>query len=151
MRSYRSVLFVPAHKPNWAAKALAAGADAIVIDLEDSVPAAEKAPAREQAAKSIRDLREASAQVGVFVRVNPHDTGLTGADLEVTVTPAAVAGQPATVSISPAMPYYTIDANVETLPAKSGGTVQITRPLRPVRMRSIAKGCTRLPPLAKAS
>jgi citrate lyase subunit beta / citryl-CoA lyase len=87
MHSYRSVLFVPAHKPNWAAKALAAGADAIVVDLEDSVPAAEKAPAREQAAKTIRGLREASAKVGVFVRVNPHQTGLTGADLEVTVTP----------------------------------------------------------------
>lgn len=39
MRPYRSVLFVPAHKPRWAVKALAAGADAIVIDLEDSVPA----------------------------------------------------------------------------------------------------------------
>jgi citrate lyase subunit beta / citryl-CoA lyase len=87
MRSYRSVLFVPAHKPRWAAKALAAGADAIVIDLEDSVPAAEKAPARKQAAETVRSLREASAKVGVFVRVNPHQTGLTGADLEVTVTP----------------------------------------------------------------
>ena len=52
MRSYRSLLFVPAHKPHWAAKALAAGADAIVIDLEDSVPGAEKASARKQAAFS---------------------------------------------------------------------------------------------------
>jgi citrate lyase subunit beta/citryl-CoA lyase len=87
MRSYRSLLFVPAHKPHWAAKALAAGADAIVIDLEDSVPGAEKASARKQAAETVRGLREASAKVGVFVRVNPHETGLTGADLEVTVTP----------------------------------------------------------------
>lgn len=87
MHSYRSLLFVPAHKPRWAAKALAAGADAIVIDLEDSVPAAEKVPARKQAAETIRSLREASATVGLFVRVNPHQTGLTGADLEETVTP----------------------------------------------------------------
>jgi D-alanyl-D-alanine carboxypeptidase/D-alanyl-D-alanine-endopeptidase (penicillin-binding protein 4) len=49
--------------------------------------------------------------------------------IEVTVIPAAVAGQPATVTISPGMPYYTIDAIVDTLPAKSGGAVQITRPL----------------------
>jgi D-alanyl-D-alanine carboxypeptidase/D-alanyl-D-alanine-endopeptidase (penicillin-binding protein 4) len=49
--------------------------------------------------------------------------------IEVTVIPAAVAGQPATVTISPGMPYYTIDASVDTLPAKSGGAVQITRPL----------------------
>ena len=38
MHPYRSILFVPAHKPEWAHKALAAGADCIVLDLEDSVP-----------------------------------------------------------------------------------------------------------------
>ena len=39
MHPYRSILFVPAHKPEWARKAFASGADCIVIDLEDSVPA----------------------------------------------------------------------------------------------------------------
>ena len=35
---WRSILFVPAHKPEWARKALASGADCLVVDLEDSVP-----------------------------------------------------------------------------------------------------------------
>jgi citrate lyase subunit beta/citryl-CoA lyase len=87
MRPYRSLLFVPAHKPNWAAKALAAGADAIVIDLEDSVPLAEKPAARHTAADTIAALRKESARVGLFVRVNPQGTGLTGADLEAVVVP----------------------------------------------------------------
>jgi citrate lyase subunit beta / citryl-CoA lyase len=87
MRPYRSVLFVPAHKPAWAEKALAAGADAIVVDLEDSVPLAEKPGARATAAATITALRNASAKVGLFVRVNPQGTGLTGADLEATVVP----------------------------------------------------------------
>jgi citrate lyase subunit beta/citryl-CoA lyase len=41
MKPYRSMLFVPGHKPSWADKALASGADALILDLEDSVPAAD--------------------------------------------------------------------------------------------------------------
>jgi citrate lyase subunit beta / citryl-CoA lyase len=85
MRPYRTVLFVPAHKPHWAPKALNAGADAIVLDLEDSVPAEEKAHARTLIADTIADLRSRSESVGIFVRVNPHGTGLTGRDLEAAV------------------------------------------------------------------
>jgi citrate lyase subunit beta / citryl-CoA lyase len=87
MRGYRSVLFVPGNKPAWAAKALRAGADAIVLDLEDSVPAAEKQPAREQVRETIGTLRRSSPGTGIYVRVNGMATRLTGADLEVTVTP----------------------------------------------------------------
>jgi citrate lyase subunit beta / citryl-CoA lyase len=87
VRPYRSILFVPAHKPGWATKALAAGADAIVIDLEDSVPLAEKTGARPIAAETIARLREESSTVGLFVRVNPFGTGITGADLGATVVP----------------------------------------------------------------
>lgn len=44
----RSFLFVPANRPERFAKALASGADAVIIDLEDAVSAAQKASAREQ-------------------------------------------------------------------------------------------------------
>ena len=87
MRGYRSVLFVPGNKPAWAAKALKAGPDAIVLDLEDSVPDDEKEPARARVAQSIGTLRELDPGVGIFVRVNALATRLTGADLEVTVRP----------------------------------------------------------------
>jgi citrate lyase subunit beta/citryl-CoA lyase len=87
MRPYRSVLFLPGHRPGWVDKALRAGADAIVLDLEDSVPAGEKAAARAMVAESIRRVREAGNEAGLFVRVNPLDTRLTGGDLEEVVVP----------------------------------------------------------------
>lgn len=87
MQPYRSILFVPGHKPAWVDKALAAGADCLVLDLEDSVPAELKAGARATVAESIRATRTRDERVGVFVRVNPLDTRTTGADLEAVVVP----------------------------------------------------------------
>jgi citrate lyase subunit beta/citryl-CoA lyase len=87
MRPYRSLLFVPGHKPDWADKALKAGADAIVLDLEDSVPDAGKAGARRQVRDSIQRLRGLDPGVGLLVRVNGLVTHLTGADLEEVVVP----------------------------------------------------------------
>ncbi len=43
----RSALFVPAHRDGWVEKAIAAGPDAVILDLEDSVPADEREKARE--------------------------------------------------------------------------------------------------------
>ena len=87
MRGYRSVLFVPGHKPDWAAKALKADPDAIVLDLEDSVPDGEKAAARDQVRQTVGALRISAPAVGVFVRVNGLGTRLTGGDLEAVVVP----------------------------------------------------------------
>ncbi|MFD1210807.1 HpcH/HpaI aldolase/citrate lyase family protein [Arthrobacter sp. GCM10027362] len=87
MRAYRSILFVPGHRPAWVQKAINAGADCVVLDLEDSVPAAEKVAARSQVAESIRRVRATNFEVGLFVRVNPLATRLTGGDLEEVVVP----------------------------------------------------------------
>jgi citrate lyase subunit beta/citryl-CoA lyase len=87
MHPYRSVLFVPAVKPEWADKAVAAGADAIVIDLEDSVPAAEKERARGLVAGTLRHLRAEHPDLGLFVRPNALDTRMAGADLEAAIGP----------------------------------------------------------------
>ncbi|MEB3366441.1 HpcH/HpaI aldolase/citrate lyase family protein [Saccharopolyspora mangrovi] len=87
MRPYRSVLFLPGHRTTWVDKALRANADAIVLDLEDSVPSGEKVAARDAVAGSIRRVREAGSDVGLFVRVNPLETRLTGGDLEKVVVP----------------------------------------------------------------
>lgn len=86
MHPYRSLLFVPGHKPDWAHKALAAGADCVVLDLEDSVPAESKAAARDAVRTTLPALRRADPGVGLFVRPNALATRLAGADL------AAVAG-----------------------------------------------------------
>jgi citrate lyase subunit beta / citryl-CoA lyase len=71
-RTRRSWLFVPAHKPDWYAKAIASGADAIIFDLEDSVPEAHKAVAR----ASLRDFlsrAEPTSGPDFFVRINGPD------------------------------------------------------------------------------
>lgn len=88
MHPYRSVLFVPAHKPGWVAKAVASGADAVVLDLEDSVPDERKAEARELVASTVAETRaDAGERVGLFVRPNALETGWAGADLEAAVCP----------------------------------------------------------------
>jgi citrate lyase subunit beta/citryl-CoA lyase len=68
-------------------KAVAAGVDGLILDLEDSVPEALKADARAEVARSIVRLRESGSAVGVYVRVNALDTGLSGDDIEAVVIP----------------------------------------------------------------
>lgn len=73
----RSLLFVPGDRPDRFAKASASGADAIIIDLEDSVALDRKVIAREAAAEWLSGDRP----VPVFVRVNPERSRLTYDDL----------------------------------------------------------------------
>jgi citrate lyase subunit beta/citryl-CoA lyase len=70
------VLFVPAHREGWAAKAVAAGADAVLLDLQDAVPDGDKARARQAAASVV------ATGVGrpVLARVAP--VGATGHELD---------------------------------------------------------------------
>ncbi|MGW5515204.1 HpcH/HpaI aldolase/citrate lyase family protein [Nocardia africana] len=91
MKPYRSMLFVPGHKPTWAEKAVAAGADALILDLEDSVPAAEKADARVTVRETLGRLREQNVRPDVWVRPNSYDSGHFGADAEAVIVPG-VAG-----------------------------------------------------------
>lgn len=67
VKAARSLLFVPAIAPRMLAGAAARGADAVIVDLEDSVPAARKAEARAAAAPAIEALAQ---DVPVLVRVN---------------------------------------------------------------------------------
>jgi citrate lyase subunit beta/citryl-CoA lyase len=87
MKPMRSVLFVPGHREGWPAKAIAAGADGVILDLEDSVPADLKVQAREVTAASIRSIAASGKPVGVYVRLNALETGMTGDDLECVAIP----------------------------------------------------------------
>jgi citrate lyase subunit beta / citryl-CoA lyase len=75
----RSLLFVPGNRERMLGRAASAGADAVVIDLEDAVPAGEKRAARRMARAVLKTL--GGAGVTVFVRVNGIDSGLTRDDL----------------------------------------------------------------------
>ena len=87
LRPYRSMLFVPGHKGAWADKAVASGTDAIILDLEDSVPASDKVAARGTVVETISRLRDQELRADVWVRPNSRDTGLMGADLDAVVGP----------------------------------------------------------------
>lgn len=70
---YRSMLYVPGNKLDWMLKAPKYRADALMLDLEDSVEVAEKPSARASVATAIKELR--SGSFGRFVRLNGWRTG----------------------------------------------------------------------------
>jgi citrate lyase subunit beta/citryl-CoA lyase len=76
----RSYLFVPGDRPERFAKALASGADAVVLDLEDAVAPAAKAAAREAIAEFLQDQEAERARL--VLRVNAEDTAWFAADCE---------------------------------------------------------------------
>jgi citrate lyase subunit beta/citryl-CoA lyase len=78
----RSFLFVPADSERKLAKGAESGADAIILDLEDSVAADRKAGARETALAYLRQHAAETQRPRLVVRVNALDTGLTDADLD---------------------------------------------------------------------
>lgn len=80
----RSLLFVPADSDRKFAKAAACGADALILDLEDSVVPGRKAFARD-AVKNL--LGAATRKWKFFVRINPLGTGLTLEDLVAVARP----------------------------------------------------------------
>ena len=80
LSSARSFLFVPANRPERFTKALASGADAVVLDLEDSVPLASKAEARAAIRQSWPLLQQAGCSV--VIRINSTDTEWGQQDLD---------------------------------------------------------------------
>lgn len=81
----RSWLFVPGNRPERFEKALASGADAVIVDLEDAVAPADKGAAREAVAAWLSPDRP------VYLRINAADTEWFADDLELVGHPG-VAG-----------------------------------------------------------
>jgi len=124
MKLYRSILFVPGNRPDWMDKAPKYGPDALILDLEDAVPIAEKAEARQTVRAGIERLRERG--VPIVVRVNGVNTGLTGEDVEAIVTAGLVAV--AVPKLERVEEVLKVDAWIELFERKAGlpvGTVEI--------------------------
>lgn len=85
----RSLLFVPGDSPRKLEKGMTSGADALIVDLEDSVALDRKPAARDLTLAFLREAGSAAIRPRLIVRVNALDTGLTDADLD-----AVVAGKP---------------------------------------------------------
>ncbi|MDW5444830.1 CoA ester lyase [Polaromonas sp. SM01] len=85
IRLARSFLFVPANRPERYAKALASGADAVIIDLEDAVAPAAKPAARTSLAQGFASL-SAADRTRVLVRINAEGTPGHEDDLQLLAT-----------------------------------------------------------------
>ena len=85
---WRSMLFIPAHRDDFVGKASQRGADAYILDLEDSVPEAQK----EQARGAVVNAADIVAQNGAaaLVRIN-QDLNQATADLEACIHPGVQA------------------------------------------------------------
>jgi len=87
MTPVRSALFAPGIKERVMNKALESGADAVILDLEDSVPAGSKREARLLVAKILDAAAGARTVPAIYVRVNAATSGLLDDDIEATVRP----------------------------------------------------------------
>jgi citrate lyase subunit beta/citryl-CoA lyase len=86
LQPVRVALFAPGLKERVMTKAMESGADAVLLDLEDSVPLADKAAARVLVAKTI-DQAAGRGGPAVYVRVNAAATEFLAGDLESVVRP----------------------------------------------------------------
>ncbi len=81
----RSLLFVPANGGKKLDKAMASGADAVLVDLEESIAPERKAAARELAAAFLKQAVAQAPRPRLLVRINGLQTGLADADLDAVV------------------------------------------------------------------
>jgi citrate lyase subunit beta/citryl-CoA lyase len=108
----RSLLFVPGDRPERMVKALGLGADALILDLEDSVAPGAKAAARAQVAAFLAEPRT----MPLFVRINPLDSGLADDDLA-----AVLPGKPDGIML----PKAEGGASLAALDARLNGDIAI--------------------------
>jgi citrate lyase subunit beta/citryl-CoA lyase len=118
----RSMLFVPADSERKLARGLESGADALILDLEDSVAASNRPTAR----KLARDFLEAHGPDRIlrYVRVNPLASGLALDDLAATA-----AGRPDGVLLPKCLPedVRALDNYLSAFEAAAGAPVGVIR------------------------
>ena len=118
----RSLLFVPADSERKLARGLESGADALILDLEDSVAAANRSTARRLA----REFLQAHGPEAIrrYVRINPLASGLALDDLAATV-----AGRPDGIVLPKCTPedLRTADHYLSAFEAAAGAPVGAIR------------------------
>jgi citrate lyase subunit beta/citryl-CoA lyase len=110
----RSLLFVPADSEKKLAKAMSSPADALILDLEDSVAPGNRARARGLAAEFLRGKHRSA----IWVRINPVGSADFAADME-SVVPGAPAGLVIPKPDGP-QDLLTLDAQLIALETRAG-------------------------------
>src|SRR5258707_8683771 len=85
----RPFLFIPGDSPKKLDKGMSSDADALLLDLEDSISPANKVGARAAALALLKEAMPAKPRPRIYVRINGLATGLTDEDLD-----AVVSGRP---------------------------------------------------------
>jgi citrate lyase subunit beta/citryl-CoA lyase len=144
--SWRSLLYVPVTAKRFVEKAHTRGADAIQLDLEDSIPAAQKVPARGLLAECVEFLRDKG--VDIVVRINNTEE-LVRDDLRACVLPGVKAVAIPKVASAASVREY--DALVREQEARMGlaeGSIRfiimIETALGFCDMDEIARACPRI-------
>ena len=112
----RSLLFVPGDRPDRMEKALGAGADALILDLEDAVAPAAKPEARRQVAAFVAAHRQAN----LWVRVNPLDGSEADRDLD-----ALLGSHPHGIVLPKAEGGASVDELARRLTERGNATAQV--------------------------
>jgi citrate lyase subunit beta/citryl-CoA lyase len=112
----RSLLFVPGDRPERMGKAFAAGADALILDLEDAVAPAAKAEAR----RHVVEFVQAVGGNQIWVRVNPLDSPEHERDLE-----AVAAARPHGLVLPKAEGGHHVDELARRLTSQGNVSAQI--------------------------
>jgi citrate lyase subunit beta / citryl-CoA lyase len=135
-RIWRSMLYVPANVPRFVTKAPGAGADAVVLDLEDSVPHDRKEEARTALAEAVPAVRAGGSDV--LVRIN-RPLHLAVPDIEASVA-AGADGILLTKTLGP--DHAMLAAEV---------LAAAPRPMRMIAMIETAAALPRMEAIARAS
>jgi citrate lyase subunit beta/citryl-CoA lyase len=83
MKPFRSLLFLPADKPGWVEKAIKAGPDGIILDMEDAVVLRKKVSTRAIVRKTLDDWKDRN--IDISVRINGFKSGFAFDDLHDTI------------------------------------------------------------------
>src|SRR5690242_4790940 len=84
----RSFLFIPGDSPKKLDKGMTSGADALLLDLEDSIAPQNKTAARDTTVAFLKEARTTPQRPRLYVRINGLATGLTDGDLDAVVAAA---------------------------------------------------------------
>ncbi len=146
LRIQRSMLILPAHVRDFVEKAYTRNADAVVLDLEDSVPPAKK----KEASESLKDAVEIAGRgsADVFVRVNADEL-LLEEDLRSAVQPGLHGiFLPKVETAEHVISVQNQIAGLETASGLNPGSVKLSvhieSPLGVLNMREIAAAGSRI-------
>jgi citrate lyase subunit beta/citryl-CoA lyase len=145
-RMYRTLLFAPAARPELLAKAQASQADAVIFDLEDSVPP----QAKEQARQNVADALAAGLRKPMYLRINHPKAGDFQRDLAV-LADAGKLDHVAGVILPKAEDADDIGAVAEALRVVEGRTALAEATLAIVPLVETCLGLRNVYEMAKAS